>query len=300
MMNQREATWARTGTDVSGLTKIEDVLKTAKLDYVVEKTPLHLPNGVIVPGKYATVKQGTDEVFGIVGNNYTICQNTEAFDFVNYIDEDLKFIKAGQTRTGIIYIIAKLPETYVMDDKVNPYVIFQNGHNGQLSVKAAVAPLRIVCQNQFNIAFKDSDNAVTLMHASTLESRLQSARDVLKTTAGYMDRFRREAEELYSIKVNAKEQNIINSFYEFKEDMRPKQVEKIEEKRIELLNAYRDLDDNQNFRGTAWGLVNAYADVITHQEPGRKTENWEESKFMQVTFNPRIMQSFINHIKASA
>lgn len=294
----REATWAKTGTDVKGLTEVNEVLAKAGLDYIVEKVPVYLANGSKVPGKFATVKKDTDEVFGIVGNNYTICQNTEAFDFVDYIEEDMKFVKAGQTGTGIVYIIGQLPEQYVLGDKVSPHVIFQNGHNGLLSVKAAIAPLRIVCQNQFNIAFKGSDNAVTIKHASTLEYRLKNAREVLKTSAGYMDKFREEAEVLATTKVKSISY-AIDTFYEMKPDATELNIERIEEKRNRLLLAYNS-DDNSNFRGTAWGLINAYADVLTHEEPGRKAGDWRDSKFTKVTFNPRLMQKFINHVKANA
>lgn len=292
----RQATWARTGTDVTGLSSMEEVLAKAKLDYEVEKVPLRLPSGVIVPDKYATVKKGTDDVFGIVGNGYEICQNSEAFDFVNYIEEDIKFVKAGETRTGIVYIIAALPDQYVLQDQLTPYVIFQNGHNGMISVKAAISPLRIVCQNQFNVAFKNSESYVSIRHASTLDARLTTARNVLKTSANYMNRFAEEAEELALVNIRNKAGEIIDSFYDIKPDSTERFAEKMEEKRYELLKTYNN-EDNQNFKGTAWGLINAYSDVITHEEPGRMTDGWEESKFMKVTFDPRIMSQFINHVK---
>lgn len=293
----REATWARTGIDVSKATCVEDVIKTAKLDYEVEKVPVMLPSGTAIPDKFATVKKGTDQVYGIVGNGYTICQNTEAFDFVNYIEEDLQFVKAGETHNGIIYIIAKLPETYVMDDKIQPYVIFQNGHNGMLSVKAAIAPLRIVCQNQFNIAFRKAENTVSIKHAPTLESRLENARELLKTSASYMNVFKQEAEALYSFKLKGKESQIIDTFYMIPENAGSRKVEALEEQRQELLQAYC-AEDNRNFRGTAWGLVNAYADVLTHRKPKRTSDSWDEMHFVRTTFQPQLMGKFLNHLKA--
>lgn len=293
----REATWARTGTDITKATCIEDAIKIAKLDYEVEKVPVTLPSGVTIPGKYATVKKGTDEVFGIVGSGYTICQNTEAFDFVNYIEEDLQFVKAGQTGNGIIYVIAKLPETYIMDDKIQPYVIFQNGHNGMLSVKAAITPLRIVCQNQFNIAFRNCENTVSIKHAPTLDFRLENAREVLKTTAGYMNRFKEEAEKMYDFKIKGIEDRIIDTFYMMPEDAGKRKAETIEERRNTLLQTY-NAEDNQNFRGTAWGLMNAYADVLTHKKPKRSSESWDEKHFVRTTFQPQLMGKFIKHLKS--
>jgi phage/plasmid-like protein (TIGR03299 family) len=298
-MNRREATWARTGVNITSANNIEEALKISGLDYAVEKQPIFLGAGNAIPDKFATVKAGTDEVFGIVGNNYTICQNYDAFDFVNYIEEDLQFVKAGETRTGLIYVIARLPEQYVLGDKMAPYVIFQNGHNGNIPVRAAIAPLRIVCQNQFNIAFKNSDNTVRIRHASTLDTRLANAREVLKTTASYMDTFRKVADELATTSIKGLEFKIVDTFFELPETSNIAAIERVERKRHALLRAYSE-DDNANFRGTAWGMVNAYTDFVTHQEPGRYTDNWEESRFMNVTFDPKQVQSFLKHLKQFA
>lgn len=298
-MNRREATWARTGVDITSAKSIEDALKLSGLDYQVEKQPIYLGSGSTIADKHATVKSGTDEVFGVVGNNYTICQNYDAFDFVNYIEEDLQFVKAGQTRTGLVYVIARLPEQFVLGDKMAPYVIFQNGHNGNIPVRAAIAPLRIVCQNQFNMTFKNSDNTVKIRHASTLDTRMQNAREVLKTTASYMDTFRQVADELATTSIKGMEYKIIDTFFELPESENVAAVERVERKRHALERAYKH-EDNANFHGTAWGMLNAYTDFITHQEPGRYTFGWEESRFMNVTFDPKLLQNFLKHLKQFA
>lgn len=297
-MNRREATWARTGIDVTSANTIESVLDLSKLNYAVEKQPILLASGAVIPDKFATVKVGTDQVFGVVGNNYTICQNQEAFDFVNYIEEDIQFVKAGETRTGLVYIIAKLPDQYVLGDKMSPYVIFQNGHNGNIPIRAAIAPLRIVCQNQFNVTFKKTDNTIKIRHASTLDQRLENAREVLKTTASYMNLFNKEAEVLATTSIKGKEIEIVQSFFELPDTNNAAAIERVERKRHELLKAYKNTEDNQNFQGTAWGMINAYSDYVTHQEPARYTDNWEESRFLSVTFDPKVMQKFIEHVKA--
>ena len=55
------------------------------------------------------------------------------------------------------------------------------------------------------------------------------------------------------------------------------------------------LHDNANFVGTAWELINGFSDYITHKET-KNTKNKDESKFMTVTFDPRIFKAFINHV----
>ena len=43
-------------------------------------------------------------------------------------------------------------------------------------------------------------------------------------------------------------------------------------------------DDNQNHKGNAWGLVNAYTDYITHTSI--RKGRYEDSQFMNTCFKP--------------
>ena len=58
-------------------------------------------------------------------------------------------------------------------------------------------------------------------------------------------------------------------------------------------------EDNANFRGTAWGLINAYTDMITHKEPAGKREDRFEGKFINTTFKVS-MNPIIGAIEATA
>lgn len=296
----REATWERTGTDIKSAGGISEALSLSGLDYFVEKVPLFLESGFAIPDKFATVKMNSNDVLGIVGNDYQVCQNIEAFDFVDYIEENIQFVKAGQTRTGIVYVIAKLPPQYVLGDETIPYVIFQNGHNGLVSIRTAISPLRVVCQNQFSLAFKGAENAISIRHLVSMETKMLAAREVLKSSLVYMDRLREEARELSAIRIDAPiADSLIVNYYPITEEMSVSQIARAHEKREKLLTNYLHSDDNQNFKGTAWGMINAYSDVITHDEPIRKSSNWEESRFMSVTLSPRLMMAFMNHVRSS-
>lgn len=295
-MNIREATWQGIGTTVSDCTNLDQVLKVSGLDYQVKKSPIYVENKILIDGKVATVREGDNHVYGIVSENYEICQNKDAFDFVNYINDDIKFVKAGETSGGLVYIIAELPEVKVLGDDFKPHVIFQNGHNGGIAIKAAICPLRIVCQNQFNFAFKDTQNTVVIRHNSTMEGKLIDARNVLSTTASYMDSLTREAEKYASIKLSSeKVSKLIEEFFPITGEMSERTVSTITSKRNELLSAYM-ADDNSNFRGTVWGMINAASDYISHCSPSRKSDNWQENKFVYVTFNPAFINQFVQFV----
>ena len=293
----REATWNKVGTDIRDANSVKEALQISGLDYEVVKAPIYLSNGHRIKDQFATKKKGTDEVFGIVGKDYTIVQNEEAFSFVDgIISEGLTFVKAGET-SYMNYIIASLPEQYILDDKFKPYIIFQNSHAGATTLKAAICPLRIVCQNQFTMAFRNSENKISLRHSSSIHEKMDEAQHILQFNAEYMDSFNKMANKMAANKIGEeKALEIIDKYFLVDDNASTRKVNSNEEKKVILLNAY-NAEDNQNFRGTQWGLINAFSDYITHVDPARKTNKSNISKFVNVTFNNGLMNNFINMVQ---
>ena len=283
----RTSTWENIGTKIKA-DNITEALQKADLDYTVTKAQIYTKEGLLIPDYVATVREDTGDYLGVVSPNYGIVQNRDAFDFVNYIDEDIKFVKAGVTGTGMVYVIGKLPNTKILGDKFEPYAIFQNSHNGRYGVKSTICPLRVVCQNQFNYAFKHSANTVTVRHSKSVEDRLTDAREVLKGIYGYMGTLNEEAERLATIKVDTTmlERYLEAAFKVDEEESRARTAQVF--RRDEFMQAYNQ-DDNANFKGTAWGIVNALADFSTHKTPLRKTDSIAENTFLDVTFHPVMM-----------
>lgn len=291
----RETTWSRIGTDVSEAKSLDDVLTLAGLNYSVVKAPIYtMRNGELVEykDKVATVDAATGETFGIVSPRYEICQNASAFDFINSVTDDIEFVKAGTTHTGMIYIIAKLRNQNILGDEFTPYIIFQNSHNGEYTLKATISPLRVVCQNQFNLAFRESSNTVTIRHSSLLESRMDQGRILLGSTADYIRNFNEQAESLAGIKLDyKKKKRLMDKMFAVTPDMSERLVEHVEANRTRFLEAY-DADDNQNFKGTAWGFLNAYSDYITHA-PLSKRPNAADNAFMNVSLLSNNMNNMV-------
>lgn len=289
------ATWRRIGTDVSNLTSVDEVLRKADLDYEVVKAPLFYElEGMrtLIPNKFATIRRDTGKQYGIVSGNYTIIQNKDAFDFINYISEEIQFEKAGETHHGLIYIIAKLPPVTILGDEFHPYMIFQNGHNGGISLRVTICPLRVVCENQFATAFKNSPGII-LRHTSSIENKLTEAREVLTSSAEFMKDFAVAAESLALKKIDdIAIEKVISNLFPLKDDASPRVINRVMREREEFKKAYNH-DDNWNFRNTVWGLANAHSRYLTHYVPNRKSKNWDENRFAYVTFTTDIMDNFI-------
>lgn len=300
----RTTTWHAIGKDVQECKSMEQVLRASGLDYEVTKKPVFtsmVDGGTLVevPNRFMTVNS-RGKIYDVVSDKFQLVQNREAFEFVDYMGDELSFEKAGETENGMVYIIAKLPSVNILGDEFTPHVVFRNGFSGKIKITAAICPLRLVCQNQFNFAFKDAQNTVSIRHVGNAEAKLQEARDVLKLSADYMRELNTMAEQYVGIKLTpAQVDKVLDQMFPIidRESMNPFKLHQLEDARTKFRNAY-NADDNGNFRGTGWGLINAYTDFITHKPAVGKSETRNEGKFMMVSFHPALMNVILSAIQA--
>ena len=300
----RTTTWHAIGKDVQECESMEQVLRKSGLDYTVSKQPVYTQTTeggafVVAPNRFMTVNSN-GKMYDIVSDKFQLVQNREAFEFVDFMGDELSYEKAGETQNGMVYIIAKLPSVNILGDEFTPHVIFRNGFSGKIKITAAICPLRLVCQNQFNFAFKDAQNTVSIRHVGNAEAKLQEARDVLKLSADYMQELNKMAEQYVGMKLTpAQVDRVLDQMFPIvdRESMNPFKLHQLEDARTKFRNAY-NADDNSNFRGTGWGLINAYTDFITHKPAVGKAATKDESKFMMVSFAPAAMNAILSAIQA--
>lgn len=295
MTTTRTATWTNIGANITKATTVEEALKLSHLDYTVEKVPVFLQDGNPIPGAFCTKREDSNITYGVVGSQFEIVQNIEGFDFINsMVPEGLRFLKAGENHK-FIYIIAQLPEFDLMGDKVAPHIIFQNSHSGSTTLKATIAPLRIVCQNQFNLTFRKVANKISLRHTKSIKGKLHTAQEVLIQSSDYISEFQKEAILMAQNKVSKTQvDHLLDGVFEIKAEFNPTQVRRMEEKRDRFMAAYQ-AEDNQNFIGTQWGLVNAYTDFVTHKPLKKDTPQALENHFIKSTLKGSI-NDFVNQV----
>lgn len=258
----------------------------------MNKEAIYLADGSLIPDMVANTYEldGTKHILGTVGEKYEVVQNRDGFGFVDYIRDGLKFVKGGMTHTGMIYLIAELPDVDILGDIFTPYVIFCNSFNGKYQLAAAITPLRVVCQNQFNFAFNHVANTINIRHSARVNERMEDAKIVLKGVANYMGKLNEIANQFAGIKLSKSETELaLNMMFPTPEnaDLRAKQV--IANQKSAFANML-DANDNQNHKGNAWGLVNAYTDYITHTSI--RKGRYKDSQFMNTCFKP--MNNILN------
>lgn len=196
----KEKAWHGLGQIVQYYPNSKEAIQFAGLDYTVEKRKLFTfdnenQNGnpdtdiiipeIEVPNYFATVRTDTEQVLGVVGNDYEVVQNEDAFSFFDAIvggGDGVQYETAGALGKGErIFITAKLPDYIKVgsDDLIEQYLFLTTSHDGYGSITAAFTPVRIVCNNTLNAAFKNCSNAVKIRHTSNAKERLEQAHKVM-------------------------------------------------------------------------------------------------------------------------
>lgn len=197
-MSVKEKAWHGLGQVVDRYPTSSEAIKFAGLDYLVEKRPLFtydtenhtadtdliIPE-VDVPNYFATVRADTEQVLGVVGNDYEVVQNRDAFSFFDAIvggGDGIIYETCGALGRGErIFITAKLPG-YIRvggDDIIEKYLFLTTSHDGFGSIIAAFTPVRVVCNNTLNAALRNMSNSVKIRHTQNAKERLLQAHQVI-------------------------------------------------------------------------------------------------------------------------
>lgn len=270
----RRATWNQVGTPVSAGADIKTALVEAGLNYKVVKRPDYTRIGgryYKIPGEYWTVRKDDDKLYSHVTSAYEIVQNMDAFDFLEYFNGELKIERAGETADGMVFVIGALPPVKILGDEFTPYLIFINGF-GRYSLRACICSLRIVCENQIALSLAKSRSSITMMHTKNVRKKIQEAGYLTQAGYDYMRELAVVAEEYAAVKITPRHLSQMTEALLPIKNPTDSGVARVMKKRAEFFELFTECyntDDNQNFRGSAWGVINALSDLYT-RDPGSK------------------------------
>jgi phage/plasmid-like protein (TIGR03299 family) len=211
----KQTPWHGLGQIVDQYPTSGEAIKHAGLDYEVIKEPVFAKGRILevdntgalisgdiqIPDQFATIRTDTNVAFGVVGKDYQIIQNRDAFSFFDAIvggGDGILYETAGALGNGErVFITAKLPG-YIRvgngDDVTEKYIFLSNAHDGTGSIIAAFTPIRVVCRNTLNAALKSMTNVVRIRHTANAKQRLEDAHKVM----GIADRLTVEMEGLFN------------------------------------------------------------------------------------------------------
>lgn len=266
-----QTAWHGLGQIVDGAMTAKEAIRLAHLDYEVVKVPnyaFHNGEFLDTPASFSTLRTDNNQILGDrIGKNYTIVQNSEAFDFFDSITDAGAAIYETAGVLGIgekIFVTAKMPDTIRIagtDDLTEVYVLLTSSHDGSGSIIAAVTPVRVVCQNTLNMALSNTINRVAIRHTSAVKDRLAEAHKVL----GISKVFVQEANECFNhlskkyVSDGAVKELIRNLFNEQERDStRMKNIEEA------ALKSYFTGVGQEKIIGTAWGALNGITFYLDH------------------------------------
>jgi len=297
MFYVREAPWHGLGVCVEEALSSEEALRQSGLDWTVSQRPVMSDDFIPITGYKANFRDTDNRLLGVVTDRYRIIQNREAFAFVDaLLGEGVRFETAGSLFDGRkVWMLAKLPNSYTLNgEDIEPYLVFTNSHDGNGSIRVAMTPIRVVCQNTLNLALNNAKRAWSTAHVGDLTHKMDEAYNTLLLADRYMNQLGEEFNQLSEVHLpDVRMMEYIEMLLPMDEsptDIHKRNIERIrEDLRIRYFNA----PDLHHIGKNAFRFVCAVSDYATHAEPLRKTANYRENVFAKtIDGNPLIDRAY--------
>lgn len=297
MFYVRETPWHGLGVRVNEAPASRAALTLAGLDWSVIQEPVYTETGELVEGYRANIRDADRKVLGVVTDRYKVIQNREAFAFTDaLLGEGVRYETAGSLQGGRkVWLLAHMPHEYIITgERISPYLLFSNTHDGSGAIKVALTPVRVVCNNTLNLALSTAKRSWSMIHTGDIRSKMKEARDTLFMAEQYMDSLGKEFESLRMKKLSDKAvMDYIEILLPLEDDATPIQRKNIGRLREDMKHRYFDAPDLKDLGKNAYRFVNAVSDFATHAEPLRRTANYKENLFARtVEGNPLIDRAY--------
>ena len=297
MFYVRETPWHGLGTKVLEAPASKDALQLAGLNWRVMQEPIYTAMEELVDGYKANVRDSDRKVLGVVTDRYRVIQNDEAFAFTDeLLGAGVKYETAGSLQGGRkVWLLAHMPHEYIISgERISPYLLFSNTHDGSGAIKVALTPIRVVCQNTLNLALSTAKRSWSFNHTGDISGKLDEARDTLLYAGQYMTELGKNFGKLGQMKLSdGKVTEFVSALIPDVEDGSPQQRRNIRKMREDLRARYYDAPDLADVGKNGYRFINAVSDFATHAKPLRERANYREALFARtVDGNPLIDRAY--------
>ena len=297
MFYTREKPWHGLGTMVAEAPNSKDALRLAGLNWKVLQEPVYTENEELIQGYKANVRDTDRKVLGVVTDRYKVIQNEEAFAFTDtLLGEGVRYETAGSLQEGRrVWMLARLPREFIIGgERISPYMVFSNTHDGSGAVKTALTPIRVVCNNTLNLALRTAKRSWSMIHTGDISGKIEEAKNTQFLADEYMTALGQEFENLRKIKLSEKQVlDYIRILLPMEENYSLLQKRGVEKLRADMKMRYFDAPDLKDVGNNGYRFVNAVSDFATHSTPRRKTANYKENIFARTADgNPMIDRAY--------
>lgn len=303
MFYVRETPWHGLGTRVQEAPSSSEALIKAGLDWNVIQEPIYTETEELIEGYKANVRDSDRKVLGVVTDRYKVIQNQEAFAFTDeLLGEGVRYETAGSLQGGKkVWLLAHMPHEYIISgERISPYLLFSNTHDGSGAIKVALTPIRVVCQNTLNLALSQASRSWSMIHTGNIQNKLQEAKDTLFMAEKYMDNLGKEFETLRMQSMTDKQvMEFIETLLPIEDNATSQQKRNMKRLQEDMKMRYFDAPDLQDVGRNAYRFINAVSDFATHAEPLRKTANYKENLFSRTVEGHPLIDKAYQMVKAA-
>lgn len=272
--------WHKLGTVLPHAPTAAEAMHAANLDWAVRKVPAcHIgSDGLVreVDGAYALVRDVDNYGLGVVGAVYKVVQNADAFDFVDSLigSGEVRYETAGALNNGRkIWLMARMTEADIVlpgDDKVIPYLLFTNTHDGSESVDVRLCTTRVVCANTLAIALREGRSHYRIQHRGDVRGKMETAREVLGMARNRVA----QIGDMFSLLAETPMSDedfgfILNGLVGIDGDVKPTTRALNIKAEIQNIRGNGAGSSLPSAKGTAWGALNAVTEYVTHYRSTR-------------------------------
>lgn len=303
MFYTRERPWHGLGKMVMEAPTSKEALVLAGLDWQVIQKPIVTEDDIPIPGFKANIRDIDEKVLGVVTDRYKVVQNEEAFAFTDeLLGEGVTYETAGSIQEGRrTWILAKLPHRYIISgDEVIPYLVFMNSHDGTGAIKAAMTPIRVVCNNTLNLALKNAKRIWSTNHTGNISGKLDDARNTLFYAHLYMGELGKEIDRLNQIKLSERQvYEYIDALFPLLKQPTEQQKKNLMQMKEDMKLRYFEAPDLAHIGKNAYRFLNSVSDFSTHAKPLRERANYKESLFSRTVEGNAMIDRAYELVRAS-
>ena len=276
--------WHELGQDVGHAMTAEEAI-AASINWKYELGHVFAKHdGQYIQSDLRTVQRtDTGDVTGIVSDRYRIVQPKDCFKFFDSVvgTGEAKYQTVGALGKGeMIWLLAELPGSITVGgkrDEVKKYILLYNGYDGKKTLRMAITPVRVVCQNTLNAAMRNSTNEISIRHVGAVSRKIDEARRVL----GLADEWYKKQEEIWNLLaarqiIRDEAENFFKRVLPDVESSRKDANEKREDARSRMMTLFAGEGkgaDWSEVSNTMWGAVNAVAEYADYELRTRGTDD---------------------------
>jgi phage/plasmid-like protein (TIGR03299 family) len=250
-------------------------------DFKVEYTPLYTHDAFgdseKLPNRQAIRRTDTGLILNTVSKSHGLHQFSDVlvdnlFTLLDASDNDLQVSGAGLLKNGAVgWVQVQAPCLEAGEGDVAPTLTLASSHDGSLATSYRMGMFRFICSNQIGALRRKSDNVFKLRHTLNSSMNFTTARNTLGLMWKQAESFNEEVNTLINLSVTDTEfYRIVNRLAPMPPESATEAARTRWENRVESVsNIYRNDERVGDFRGTGWGVVQAFNTYRQHERPFR-------------------------------